>query len=143
MQMNNMLGEEALMPNGFHNWTPDVRLQSMMSPSIALNSNGSTLLGIGSGGAGRIPYAIAQVIINMLYFEMDLSKAIEAPRVHIQSGTIEMETGFDFAGDLFPNLNEWDSQSLFFGGTNVIYQKDRRYRGFADQRRFGAVIERD
>ncbi|MEM9547545.1 MAG: gamma-glutamyltransferase [Bacteroidota bacterium] len=141
MQMNNMLGEEALMPNGFHNWTPDARLQSMMSPSIVLNSNGSTLLGIGSGGAGRIPYAIAQVIINMLYFNMNVAKAIESPRVHIQSGTIEIESGFDFEGDLFENLNQWNAQSLFFGGTNVIYQKDKRYQGFADQRRFGAVIE--
>ena len=142
MQMNNMLGEEALMPNGFHNWTSDVRLQSMMSPSIALNSNGSTLLGIGSGGAGRIPYAIAQVIINMLYFDMNVSKAIESPRVHIQAGTIEMESGFNFDTELFDNLNQWNTKSLFFGGTNVIYQKNKNYYGFADERRFGAVIEK-
>lgn len=140
MQMNNMLGEEALMPNGFHNWETDVRLQSMMSPCLAVENNGTTLLGIGSGGAGRIPYAIAQAIINILYFKIDPFKAIEAPRIHIQGGRIELERGYDFDTELFDNINVWDSKSLFFGGTNLIHRKRRRFSGYADQRRYGAVI---
>ena len=39
MQMNNMLGEAALLPNGFHSWDPDVRLSSMMAPTIVLDEN--------------------------------------------------------------------------------------------------------
>ncbi len=140
MQMNNMLGEEALMPNGFHNWQQDVRLQSMMSPTIVIDNQGKTLLGIGSGGAGRIPYAIVQAIINMLYFEVDPNKSIKAPRIHIQGSKIEIESGFDFNTDLFDNLNVWNSRSLFFGGTNLVHQKNKIYSGYADQRRFGAVI---
>ncbi len=140
MQMNNMLGEEALMPNGFHNWKEDVRLQSMMSPSIVIDKNGNTLLGIGSGGAGRIPYAIGQAIINILYFGVDPMKAADAPRIHIQGDTIEMEAGFDFDGDPFDNLNVWKSKSLFFGGTNLIHRKNNLFHGFADPRRYGAVI---
>jgi gamma-glutamyltranspeptidase/glutathione hydrolase len=140
MQMNNMLGEEALMPNGFHNWDCDVRLQSMMSPSIAIDSLGNTLLGIGSGGAGRIPYAIAQTIINLLFFEIDPQKAVESPRIHIQDGKIEMETGFDIHKDFLTNSNIWDSKSLFFGGTNILFKNNKTLEGIADQRRFGAVI---
>lgn len=140
MQMNNMLGEEALMPNGFHNWTPDVRLQSMMSPSIVRDDHGKTLIGIGSGGAGRIPYSISQAIINLLYFGVDPYKAVESPRVHIQDNIIEMEAGFEISPDLFENLNVWDSKSLFFGGTNLIYRNNNRLSGIADQRRYGAVI---
>ena len=140
MQMNNMLGEEALMPNGFHNWTLDVRLQSMMSPSIVRDNNGNTLLGIGSGGAGRIPYSISQAIINLLYFDVDPIKAVEAPRIHIQDKIIEMEAGFEIISDLIENINVWDSKSLFFGGTNMIHRRDNRFLGIADQRRHGAVI---
>jgi len=140
MQMNNMLGEEALMPNGFHNWMPDVRLQSMMSPSIVRDNNGNTLLGIGSGGAGRIPYAISQAIINLLYFGVDPLKAVESPRIHFQDNIIEMEAGFDIKSDLIENLNVWDFKSLFFGGTNLIHRKNNRFSGIADQRRHGAVI---
>lgn len=140
MQMNNMLGEEALMPNGFHNWDCDVRLQSMMSPSIVLDGLGDTLLGIGSGGAGRIPYALAQTIINLLYFEIDPHKAVDSPRVHIQDGKIEMESGFDIHKDFLINSNIWDSKSLFFGGTNILFKINNIMEGIADQRRFGAVI---
>jgi len=140
MQMNNMLGEEALMPNGFHNWDQDVRLQSMMSPSIAIDNLGQTILGIGSGGAGRIPYAIGQAMINMLYFDKDPALAIDSPRIHVQGNSIEMESGFDFNSDLLENVNVWDSKTLFFGGTNLICRNKNRILGFADERRFGAVI---
>lgn len=141
MQMNNMLGEEALMPNGFHNWDCDVRLQSMMSPTIAIDGLGNTVLGIGSGGAGRIPYAISQAMINMLYFGLNPHQAVEAPRIHLQDGRIEMETGFDLNPTFFDQVNMWDSKSLFFGGTNLIHRKNHKMGGVADQRRFGAVID--
>lgn len=140
MQMNNMLGEEALMPNGFHNWVPDARLQSMMSPSIVMDKNGNTILGIGSGGAGRIPYAIGQAIINMFYFGNTPNKAVDAPRIHIQGGNIEMERGFDIDVDFLDNINVWDTKSLFFGGTNLIHRNGDRVQGYADPRRFGSVI---
>jgi gamma-glutamyltranspeptidase/glutathione hydrolase len=140
MQMNNMLGEEALMPNGFHNWDCDVRLQSMMSPSIVVDDKGATLLGIGSGGAGRIPYAISQTIINLLYFGIESHKAVSSPRVHINEGIIDMELGFDIPEDLLTNTNIWDSKSLFFGGTNILVKNKGYMEGIADPRRFGAVI---
>jgi len=31
--MNNMLGEDDLNPGGFHRWTPDARMTSMMAPT--------------------------------------------------------------------------------------------------------------
>jgi len=139
MQMNNMLGEEALMPNGFHNWLPDTRLQSMMSPSMIVDHHNKTLLGIGSGGAGRIPYVMVQVIINMLYFGIKPEKAVESPRIHIQDGAIEMETGFNFNTDLIDNINMWDAKSLFFGGVNLICREKEAIKGIADQRRHGAI----
>jgi len=141
MQMNNMLGEEALMPNGFHNWDTDVRLQSMMSPTIVLDKNGCTQIGIGSGGAGRIPYAISQALINMLYFGVDSRAAVEAPRVHLANKKIEMESGFDLYTELLKHVNIWENQSLFFGGTNIIFNKKNHFAAVADPRRFGATLQ--
>ena len=140
MQMNNMLGEEALMPNGFHNWDCNVRLQSMMSPSLVLNDSGRTVMGIGSGGAGRIPYAISQAIINLIYFNKNPQIAVESPRIHIQDGVIEVEEGFDVPKEILDHVNIWKNKSLFFGGTNLIYRNRNFMDGVADQRRFGAVI---
>jgi len=62
IQLNNMLGESALLPNGFHSWMPNIRLSSMMSPTIILDEMGQIKAVMGSGGAGRIPSAILQVL---------------------------------------------------------------------------------
>lgn len=140
MQMNNMLGEEALMPNGFHNWTPNTRLQSMMSPTIITNHNGKTIQALGSGGAGRIPYAIAQAMIYSWYFNQDPQQSAGLPRIHLKGSHVECETGFEAAELGLPNVNTWDSSSLFFGGVNSVTHHKGRYVGAADQRRFGSVI---
>src|SRR5207237_1226925 len=39
IMVNNMLGEEDLNPQGFHQWQENVRISSMMSPTIVLNNN--------------------------------------------------------------------------------------------------------
>jgi len=140
MQLNNMLGEEALMPNGFHNWPENQRLQSMMCPTMITSPNGVTLQALGSGGAGRIPYAITQSIINSEYFNLSPEQAISGPRIHINGSKLEMETGFDIGNFDFQNLNQWDSQSLFFGGVNTISKIGDTYRAFADPRRYGSVL---
>jgi gamma-glutamyltranspeptidase/glutathione hydrolase len=140
MQMNNMLGEEALMPNGFHNWNENQRLQSMMCPTILTNENGSTLHALGSGGAGRIPYAISQVIINSQYFQSSIEQSISAPRLYLNNSIFEVEKGYEIEGMDLPNLNIWENQSLYFGGINAVSKIGNSYVGNADKRRFGSSI---
>ncbi len=142
MQMNNMLGEEALMPNGFHNWNENQRLQSMMCPTMLTNKNGSTLHALGSGGAGRIPYAISQVLINSEYFRSSIAQSISTPRLHINNSTFEVEKGFDVEEMAIPNLNIWENQSLYFGGINAITKIGNSYVGYADRRRHGATVNK-
>ncbi|MFT6333862.1 MAG: gamma-glutamyltranspeptidase/glutathione hydrolase [Saprospiraceae bacterium] len=140
MQMNNMLGEEALMPNGFHNWIENQRLQSMMCPTILTDESGSTLHALGSGGAGRIPYAISQVLINSQYFNSSIEQSISTPRLHINNSTFEVEKGFDIENMDIPNLNIWENQSLYFGGINAVSKTGNSYIGTADKRRYGSFI---
>jgi len=140
MQLNNMLGEEALMPNGFHNWTENQRLQSMMCPTILTNDRGLTTHALGSGGAGRIPYAIAQTLINSLYFNTSMDLAISAPRIHLNNSSFEVEKGYDVENFDIHNLNIWEDKSLYFGGINAISKNGTSFMAYADERRYGSSI---
>ena len=66
--MNNMLGEQDLNPYGFHQWTMQRRLPTMMSP-IVITKDFNPQYVIGSGGSNRIRSANIQVILNLLVKE--------------------------------------------------------------------------
>ncbi|RTZ96921.1 MAG: gamma-glutamyltransferase, partial [Candidatus Neomarinimicrobiota bacterium] len=53
IMINNMLGEEDLNPDGFHNWETTKRMETMMSPTIVIGDFGPELV-LGSGGSNRI-----------------------------------------------------------------------------------------
>ena len=91
MQLNNMLGELFLLPNGAHSWKPNVRLNSMMSPTMVLDDVGSLELVMGSGGASRIPFAIGQTLQYILEQGFNLKKAIQSPRMHWHEGKLQAE----------------------------------------------------
>ena len=93
---NNMLGEEDLNPRGFHKWMPDVRVSSMMSPSLATWPDGR-LVALGSGGSNRIRTAILQVLLNLVDFGMPLTQAMDAPRIHLEGMQLDVEPGYDAA----------------------------------------------
>ncbi|MEE8428678.1 MAG: gamma-glutamyltransferase, partial [Gammaproteobacteria bacterium] len=50
IMLNNMLGEQDLNPAGFHRWTPNERMTSMMSPTLLVDGKGR-LIATGSGGS--------------------------------------------------------------------------------------------
>lgn len=135
MQMNNMLGEAALLPQGFHSWTPDTRLRSMMTPTMITDQNNKLKLITGSGGAGRIPFAIAQVIINHLLYGIPLAEAVGSPRIHMTDDSLNIEKGYDLPSEF--EGKEWADQSLFFGGVHSISVDRGRYAAAGDLRRLG------
>lgn len=134
MQMNNMLGEMALLPNGLHSWQEDIRLQSMMSPTMISDERGRLEMMIGSGGAGRIPYAIAQVIYHHLCNELPLQDAIHHPRMVYSDNHLHIEEGFDVSDDL--DYTQWPVGNLFFGGTHAI-SLQKGLSAYGDPRRYG------
>ena len=73
--MNNMLGEDDLNPKGFHQWTPDERMTSMMAPT-ALAWRDGRRIATGSGGSNRIRTALLQVLVNLVDFAMDVEDAV-------------------------------------------------------------------
>ena len=124
IHMNNMLGESALLPGGYHSWATDVRLSSMMNPAICIGPGGDKLV-LGSGGAGRIPYVLATVIWNVVKKGMDLREAIEKPRLHLDGNYFHLEKaeGVSCIGAWLKHpAKRWKINSLFFGGVHAVYQ---------------------
>ena len=121
IMMNNMLGEEDLNPDGFHNWKTTKRMETMMSPTIVIGELGPELV-LGSGGSNRIRSAITQVILNILTKNMNLEEAIEAPRIHLEENIIHCESGVNTEILSFPwsKIHHWHEKNLFFGGVNAV-----------------------
>jgi gamma-glutamyltranspeptidase/glutathione hydrolase len=142
IQLNNMLGEAALLPDGFHTWTPDVRLSSMMSPTIVTDLSGALEVVTGTGGASRIPSAITQTLHYLLDYHYSVEQAVNAPRVHLGHGVFNVEPGFDHnlsVGDFKEELKLWNEQSLFFGGVHTIVSRNGSLYASGDERRDGVV----
>ncbi|KAF6214824.1 hypothetical protein GE061_009567 [Apolygus lucorum] len=57
---------------------------SSAAPSIIVAPNGDVRLAIGSAGGTHITSAVAQVIINHLWFGMSIKQAVDMPRIHHQ-----------------------------------------------------------
>ena len=119
--MNNMLGEEDLNLDGFHNWETTKRMETMMSPTIVIGESGPELV-LGSGGSNRIRSAITQVILNKLTKNMNLEEAIQAPRIHLEENIIHCESGINTEILRFPwsKIHDWNEKNLFFGGVNAV-----------------------
>ena len=140
MQLNNMMGESFLLPDGFHSWTPNVRLNSMMTPTLILNSERELTYSGGSGGAGRIPFMIAQVIKTLFDERVSLEEATRKPRIHVQEDVLHFEKGASPNTKDFERLKEWDYESLFFGGVHSIYRNDKGgIEAAGDPRRYGVA----
>jgi gamma-glutamyltranspeptidase/glutathione hydrolase len=141
---NNILGEADLNPGGFHREQPGQRLPTMMTPVIVLR-DGQIRLVTGSGGSNRIRSAILQILTNVLDFDMPLQNAVDAPRVHVERGTLQCEDGHDeTALDRLEKmgypLNRWAVRSIYFGGAHSIARGPGGEMAVAgDARRGGAT----
>ncbi|MCP4362779.1 MAG: gamma-glutamyltransferase, partial [Chloroflexi bacterium] len=141
---NNMMGEEDLHPNGFHTRPSGKRLPTMMTPTI-VRKDGMTRLVVGSGGSIRIRSAILQVLSNLLDYHMTLHDAVNTARVHVESGALQCEAGYDpTAVDELETLghavNRWPSRSIYFGGAHSVSRtSDGHLVAAGDNRRGGAT----
>ena len=145
VMMNNMLGEEDINPLGFNNWPEDIRMCSMMAPSLVYGREGE-IIALGSGGSNRIRTAILQTLLNHLDFGMSLTEAVEAPRIHFERGMLNIEPGFgseitSIIGDVRDH-KVWSEKNLFFGGVHgVAYDTQMKsFDGVGDPRRGGVSL---
>ena len=147
IMLNNMLGEEDLNKQGFHQWTEHRRMSSMMSPTIILLQDGAKL-GLGSGGSNRIRSAITQTIMNYVDFDLPFDDIVNNPRIHLENDHLDIEPGYkqeELDKILLPDGVHnflWSDQNMYFGGVHAVFMdtKNNIY-GAGDRRRVGHVIE--
>ena len=140
--MNNMLGEDDLNPGGFHRWTPDERMTSMMAPT-ALAWRDGRRVATGSGGSNRIRTALLQVLVDLVDFAMEVEDAVAAPRIHVEDSFLSVEGGFDPERiapvlEAWPEHQVWEAANMFFGGAHTVASGPRGVEGAGDSRRDGA-----
>lgn len=146
---NNMLGEEDLVPDGWHSWQPGRRLASMMCPLVASWPDGRVAL-MGSGGSNRIRTALSQVLVRLVDDEMPLDEAIEAPRLHVE-GSAPPEVDFELDGlsesdreailAAYPDARGWSERSMFFGGVHAVSRsRSGALMAAGDPRRAGTTV---
>jgi gamma-glutamyltranspeptidase/glutathione hydrolase len=117
-----------------------------MSPTLVLK-DGRPLLSIGSPGATRIISALAQILMNIIDYRMNIQEAIEAARIHCMTGEIFMESRI--AKDVQQALLNKGHRvtvrkdfDLYFGGAQgvMIDPQTGILYGGADPRRDGFAV---
>ncbi len=124
---------------------PSRRSVSNMAPTIVFRA-GKPWFTLGTPGSLRIFPCLSQVIANVLFFGMDLEKAVAAGRIHWEDETLWLEG--DIAADVRAQVKKkWHekiverrAQDLFFGGVHAgAIEPDGTMVGVADPRRDGVA----
>jgi len=142
IHLNNMLGEEDLNPRGFHLVPPGESLPSMMCPMLIDGSDGSRGV-LGSGGSNRIRTALFQTTYRMMFKGSSLKEAVLAPRMHVEGGIVQAESGVAALGleqlkSAGFHINQWSTTNLYFGGVHgVVRDTNGTLMGQGDPRRGG------
>ena len=120
---------------------------SSMSPTIVLKEDGTPFMVLGSPGATKIITTVAQIISNVIDFDMDMQEAINAPRLY-NNATSAIQYESRFSEDTMKKLEELgnglemsDEYNRSFGSVNaVMYGEDGTLLGGADPRRDGKAL---
>lgn len=120
------------------------RPRSNMAPTI-VRKDGWPVLVIGSPGGPRIAATLAQILIDVLDFEMPLHDALNAPRFFPVRQTLAVENRISDATLAVLQAKGWKIQPLgsissYFGGVHAvqIQRTNGTLVGAADPRRDGA-----
>ncbi|MEM9450829.1 MAG: gamma-glutamyltransferase [Cyanobacteria bacterium P01_E01_bin.6] len=154
--LNNEMDDFAIRPNTPNQFglvqgeenaiEPGKRMLSSMSPTIVLDATGHVKLVTGSPGGPTIISSVAQIISNIVDFNMDLDDATVAPRLHHQHfpDVLSFElNGLDL--NIRSALQEMghtvDERSGYQGNVqSILVLPDGTLAGMADPRRGGAAI---
>jgi gamma-glutamyltranspeptidase/glutathione hydrolase len=141
LMLNNMLGEEDLVPQGFHRWPVDDRMTSMMAPTL-LQFPAGRVVATGSGGSKRIRTALLHVIMNLVDYDVPVEAAVTRPRIFVEGDHINVEGGFESSQveqlvRRYAEHKVWDELNLFFGGAHTVERRGLGFSGAGDPRRAG------
>lgn len=145
--LNNQLTDFSLnpSPNGIpaiNRVEPNKRPRSAMSPTMVFDQNDKLILVIGSPGGSRIVSYVAQTIIGVLDWGLDIQQAINLPKVTNRNDYTALEKGTD-AELLKSQFESWGHNVKVIdlnSGLHGIELKDGKLIGGADPRREGVAV---
>ena len=136
----------GLIGNEANSIAPNKRMLSSMTPTIVEDSNNDLFLILGSPGGSTIITTVAQIIVNVIDFGMEIDEAVEQNRFHHQllPDVIQLER-FTLGNDVINNLisrgHDFIYRSKFgIGEANCIMIRDDNYYGGADSRRNAKAV---
>lgn len=130
---------------------PGKRPRSSITPTLIFK-NGAPAFALGSPGAGRIIAVLAQVIMNLIDYRMDVQAANDAPRFFCQKfdDHLSLESRVDPAvvdglSKMGHSVRVLGDMDLFFGGVQIvgILPGTDQLVGSADPRRGGNAVNAD
>lgn len=145
--LNNQLTDFAINPmrDGapvLNRVEPGKRPRSAMSPTMVFDKNNNLQLVVGSPGGSRIINYVAQTIINVLDFKMDIQAAINHPRVTNRNDVTSLEKGTNIVS-LKPALEAKGHKVRIVdlnSGLHGIHISEGKIMGGADPRREGIAV---
>lgn len=145
--LNNQLTDFSLAPmvDGkpvANRLEPFKKPRSSMSPTMVFNEDGSLRLVVGSPGGSRIINYVAQTIIAVLDWQLDIQSAIDLPHVTNRNGATTLEKGTELEA-LKPQLEAMGHKVYIRNlnsGLHGIDVSGNKLVGGADPRREGKVF---
>jgi gamma-glutamyltranspeptidase/glutathione hydrolase len=142
--LNNQLTDFAINPmkDGklvLNRIEPGKRPRSAMSPTMVFDNENELSLVVGSPGGSRIINYVAQTIVNVLDFDLNIQEAIDAPRITNRNDRTSLEKGTPIVSikEALETLGHEVRVVDLNSGLHGIQIKDGRLYGAADPRREG------
>ncbi|KAI9534654.1 hypothetical protein NQZ68_010037 [Dissostichus eleginoides] len=108
-------------------YTGRKRPMSSMCPAILFDKNNKVKMVVGGSGGTKITTSIAQVILNALFFDYDLKKAVLEPRLHNQLDPNATEAEPDFDKNVLEGLALKNHEIKYLKSTIAVVQAVVRY----------------
>ena len=136
----------GLVSNVANAIAPNKRMLSSMTPTIVETNENNLFLVLGSPGGSTIITTVAQIISNVIDFDMSLEEAVESKRFHHQClpDKIQLEM-FSLPADVINKLTDMGHNYSYrnkigIGEANCIMSLGEIYYGSGDSRRNGKAL---
>ena len=136
----------GLIGNKANSIEPNKRMLSSMTPTIVEDKSGQLSMVLGSPGGSTIITTVAQIIVNVVNFDMDIDQAVESKRFHHQwiPPYIQIEKN-SLPNNVIYGLIDKGHQlinrsSIGIGEANCIHIKNGYFFGAADSRRGASAL---
>ncbi len=145
--MNNQLTDFSFVPEMAGHpvanaAAPGKRPLSSMAPMLVFDKDGALYASLGSPGGTRIIGYVAQTLLGLLDWGLDMQAAIDQPRLINRNGALELEagTGLEALAPRFTALGHTVEIQPTFSGVQGIRRINGMLEGGADKRREGVAL---